>query len=246
MIKITYGQSDFKALIEKGFFYQDRTQFIETLENWQSQFPVFLRPRRFGKSLFIMMLHHYYGLEHKEIFQNLFGNLYIGQHPTAEANSYMVLSFDFSGIDTATHKSTYDGFLANVLDGVIAFMNAYQDFFTEEQRQVINSKESPEAVIQSLFRAIQSNKIAHKIYLLIDEYDHFANELLSFDITRFKSNVMSNGFVRKFYETVKKATRDGVIGRLFITGVSPITMDSLTSGFNIIGWTRTGNRSVSP
>jgi hypothetical protein len=102
MIKIPYGQSDFRGLIENGNFYQDRTVFIEQLEKWDSNYPVFLRPRRFGKSLFISTLHHYYGLEHKNNFQNLFDNLYIGQHPTLEANSYMVLRFDFSRIDTAT------------------------------------------------------------------------------------------------------------------------------------------------
>ena len=233
MIKITYGQSDFKTLIKKGYFYQDRTQYIETLENWQSQFPIFLRPRRFGKSLFIMTLHHYYGLEHKAEFQEIFGNLYIGKHPTAEANSYMVLSFDFSSIDTTTQKTTYQGFLENVLNGVSVFMNTYKEFFTEEQREIVDNQKSPEGVIKILFRFIQNNKISHKVYLLVDEYDHFANELLSFDIKQFKSNVMTNGFVRKFYEVIKKAVRDSVIARLFITGVSPITMDSLTSGFNI-------------
>jgi Predicted AAA-ATPase/PD-(D/E)XK nuclease superfamily len=233
MINITYGQSDFKALIEEGFFYQDRTQFIETLEKWPSKFPVFLRPRRFGKSLFIMMLHHYYGLEYKQEFPTLFKNLYIGQHPTAEANKYMVLSFDFSGIDTTNHESTYQGFLKNTLTGVSIFMTTYKDFFTEEQRRVINSEQSPESVIKTLFQFMQNNRISHKIYLLIDEYDHFANELLSFDFNRFKSNVSQNGFVRKSYESFKKAARDGIIGRIFITGVSPITMDSMTSGFNI-------------
>jgi hypothetical protein len=88
-------------------------------------------------------------------------------------------------------------------------------------------------VIQTLFSILQTKNVGHKIYLLIDEYDHFANELLSFDFKRFKSNITQNGFVRKFYENLKKAARDGVIGRIFITGVSPITMDSMTSGFNI-------------
>jgi Predicted AAA-ATPase/PD-(D/E)XK nuclease superfamily len=227
MIKITYGQSDFKALIEGGFFYQDRTRYIETLEKWSSNFLVFLRPRRFGKSLFIRTLHHYYALEHKESFSKLFGNLYIGQHPTVEANSYMVLSFDFSGIDTSTHKSTYAGFLKNVLDSVSVFMATYQEFFTDEQRQIVDSQTSPEDVIKTLFRFMKINRIPHKIYLLVDEYDHFANELLSFDTERFKANVTKNGFVRKFYESLKLATRDGIIGRLFIT------RDSMTSGFNI-------------
>jgi Predicted AAA-ATPase/PD-(D/E)XK nuclease superfamily len=233
MIKIPYGQSDFRGLIEGNNFYQDRTMFIEKLEKWNSNYPVFLRPRRFGKSLFISTLHHYYGLEHKEIFQSLFGNLYIGQHPTVEANSYMVLVFDFSRIDTATHESTYQGFLSNTINGVRTFMGAYNTFFKEEDKQVILAQQSPEAVVKSLFSIIKAQNTPHKIYLVIDEYDHFANELLSFDMVRFKSDVSSNGFVRKFYESFKTATREGVIGRIFITGVSPITLDSLTSGFNI-------------
>jgi hypothetical protein len=233
MIKIQYAQSDFRTLIEDGYFYQDRTEFIEKLEQWDTKYPVFLRPRRFGKSLFIRMLHHYYGLEYKDIFQNLFGNLYIGQQPTPQANSYMVLSLEFSRIDTATHESTYRGFLHNVISGVSVFMAAYSVFFTDEQRRAIEHEKSPESVIKALFRVVEANQIPHQIYLLIDEYDHFANELLSFDFNRFKTDVSQNGFVRKFYESLKTATRDGIVGRIFITGVSPVTLDSLTSGFNI-------------
>jgi hypothetical protein len=233
MIKITYAQSDFKTLIEKGSFYQDRTEFIEKLENWSCNFLVFRRPRRFGKSLFVMMLHCYYGVEHKDDFHNLFGNLYIGQHPTPEVSNYMVLSFDFSGIDTKTHESTYQGFLTNTTNGVRAFLGAYPSFFSEEDNNTILGQQSPEAVIKTLFGIMSINQIKHKIYLLVDEYDHFANELLSFDFNRFKTNISQNGFVRKFYESVKKAAGDGTIGRIFITGVSPITMDSMTSGFNI-------------
>ena len=232
MIKIPYGQSDFRGLIENNNFYQDKTQFIETLEKWNANYPVFLRPRRFGKSLFISTLHHYYGLEHQDIFQKLFGNLYIGKNPTVEANSYMVLTFDFSRIDTATHESTYQGFLNNTIDGVRTFLGTYNKFNAEEKRTILE-QQSPEAIIKTLFGVVKSKTIAHKIYLLIDEYDHFANELLSFDINRFKSDVSRNGFVRKFYESFKTATRDGIIGRIFITGVSPVTLDSLTSGFNI-------------
>ncbi|MDX2302498.1 MAG: AAA family ATPase, partial [Microscillaceae bacterium] len=121
MIKIPYGESDFKTLMAGNYFYQDRTNFIEQLEKWNSKYPVFLRPRRFGKSLFISILHHYYGLEHKDDFQNLFGKLYIGQHPTENANHYLVLRFEFSRIDTATHESTYQGFLTNTLLGARSF-----------------------------------------------------------------------------------------------------------------------------
>jgi len=233
MIKIPYGESDFKTLIAGKYFYQDRTHFIEKLENWNSKYPVFLRPRRFGKSLFISTLHHYYGLEYQNEFQTLFGNLYIGQNLTQTANSYLVLRFEFSRIDTATHESTYQGFLTNVILGARTFLGAYSNFFSEEDKQTILTQSSPEAIVKTIFSIAKSNKIPYKIYLLVDEYDHFANELLSFDLDRFKSNVSSNGFVRKFYESFKTATGEGIVDRIFITGVSPITLDSLTSGFNI-------------
>ena len=233
MIKIPYGESDFKKLMLEDYFYQDRTHFIEQLEKWNSNYPVFLRPRRFGKSLFISTLHHYYGLEYKDDFQALFGNLYIGKHPSPHANGYFVLSFEFSRIDTSSQESTYTGFLRNVISGARRFFSAYGSYYTEEQKKSIESEKSPEAVINAIFDFTEQNKLPYKIYLLIDEYDHFANELLSFDLNRFKENVSRNGFVRKFYESLKTATRDGIVDRIFITGVSPITLDSLTSGFNI-------------
>jgi hypothetical protein len=217
----------------EDYFYQDRTHFIEQLEKWNSNYPVFLRPRRFGKSLFISTLHHYYGLEYKDDFQALFGNLYIGKHPSPHANGYFVLSFEFSRIDTSSQESTYTGFLRNVISGARRFFSAYGSYYTEEQKKSIESEKSPEAVINAIFDFTEQNKLPYKIYLLIDEYDHFANELLSFDLNRFKENVSRNGFVRKFYESLKTATRDGIVDRIFITGVSPITLDSLTSGFNI-------------
>ena len=225
MVKILYGESSFQKLRVQKRYYEDRTSFIETLENWTSNYPVFLRPRRFGKSLFISTLHYYYGLEYKEDFVPLFGDLYIGQHPTELANSYMVLVFDFSGIDTATHESTYRGFLRNVISAARLFIGAYRTFFTTEQAAIIENEKSPEGVVKAIFEFAKINKIPHKIYILIDEYDHFANELLAFDLQRFKDDVSKNGFVRKFYESLKTATRQNVIDKIFITGVSPITLD---------------------
>jgi hypothetical protein len=233
MIRIPYGESDFKTLMVENLFYQDRTMFIPKLEQWYAKYPIFLRPRRFGKSLFVSMLHYYYGLEYKKDFQNLFGNLFIGKNPTPLANSYLVLRFEFSRIDTSTHERTYQGFLLNVLLGARSFLATYSDFFSEEQKNMVLSQTNPEAVIKSILTVCKDNQLPHKIYLLVDEYDHFANELLSFDLNRFKSDVSQNGFVRKFYESIKNGTGEGVVGRLFITGVSPITLDSLTSGFNI-------------
>ena len=233
MIKIPYGESDFKSMIDGNYFYQDRTQFIEKLEKWNSKYPVFLRPRRFGKSLYISTLQHYYGLEHKEDFQNLFGDLYIGQHPTPNANNYLVLRFEFSRIDTATQESTYKGFLKNTIEGARAFLSVYGNLYSPDDRLSILSQKSAEGIVKTLFGITNSNNIPHKIYVMVDEYDHFANELLSFDLSRFKNNISKNGFVRKFYESLKTATGESIVDRIFITGVSPVTLDSLTSGFNI-------------
>lgn len=233
MIKIPYGLSDFKTLMENNYFYQDRTHFIEKLEQWSSPYVIFLRPRRFGKSLFVSLLHYYYGLEHRKDFDKLFSKTYIGQTPTENANNYLVLNLEFSRIDTGTQESTYQGFLTNVISGARTFLGAYKAFFSEEDKQTILAQTSPEAIVKTIFSIAKTNEIPHKIYLLIDEYDHFANELLSFNMDRFKSDVSSNGFVRKFYESLKTATQNGVVGRIFITGVSPVTLDALTSGFNI-------------
>jgi hypothetical protein len=233
MLKIPYGESDFRKVVTEGYFYQDRTNFIEKLENWSSNYPVFLRPRRFGKSLFVSTLHHYYGIEHKDDFQTLFGDLYIGRNPTESANNYLILRFEFSRIDTGTRESTYKGFLKNAISGARRFFSAYGQYFTAEQKKITESETSPEAVVNAIFDFTQQNKLPYKICLLIDEYDHFANELLSFDLDRFKENVSRNGFVRKFYESLKTAAGDGIVDRIFITGVSPITLDSLTSGYNI-------------
>ena len=233
MLKLPYGESNFKTVIEDGYFYQDRSMYIRELEDKATKYVFYLRPSRFGKSLFVSMLRYYYGLEHKAQFQEFFGKLDIGKTPTPLANHYMVLPFEFSRIDTDSFKNTYEGFQSNVLLGVQDFFNAYGDWFTEAQQEQILSKKQPNEVLKSLFNFYKKNKVPHPIYVMIDEYDHFANELISFNFKYFEKSVTQNGFVRKFYETIKTATWDGVVGRVFVTGVSPVTLDSMTSGFNI-------------
>ena len=235
MLKIPYGESDFEKVILQGFFYQDRTKYIRDLENAPS-FIYYLRPRRFGKSLFVTMLHHYYDLKDKPNFDKLFGQLDIGKNPTPLANQYMVLSFEFSRIQTSTPEKTFNGFLRNVREGVGIFLERYDAFFPTTVQEPILSQKQPDDVLATLFfyyNKIKDKQDLPKIYLLIDEYDHFANELVSFNYKFFEKSVTENGFVRKFYETIKTATRDSIIDRLFITGVSPLTLDSMTSGFNI-------------
>jgi hypothetical protein len=235
MLKIPYGESDFTKVIRDHYFYQDRTAFIRELEAAPS-FAFYLRPRRFGKSLFVSMLHHYYALEFKAQFNNMFGKLNIGENPTPSANQYMVISFEFTGIQTNTPVNTMEGFLESVRDSVGLFLNQYAEFFPPDIHALIVEKKQPNLVMKALFyhykKASQTREIP-QIYLLIDEYDHFTNELISFNFDFFAKSVTENGFVRKFYETIKTATRDKIVDRLFITGVSPVTLDSMTSGFNI-------------
>jgi Predicted AAA-ATPase/PD-(D/E)XK nuclease superfamily len=233
MIRIPYGESNFKGVIDDECFYQDRTMYIRKLEENTSRFLFYLRPRRFGKSLFVSMLRYYYGLEHKEEFTHLFGKLAVGKKPTPLANGYLVLCMEFSGIPTDTLELTFKGFLSNVKVAVDLFLVEYKAYFSEEDAQTILKSEQPYEVIKQLFKCHKSNKVPYPIYVMMDEYDHFANELISFNFDYFKTAVTGTGFVRKFYETLKTATWDGVVQRLFITGVSPITLDSLTSGFNI-------------
>jgi hypothetical protein len=236
MLKIPYGESDFTKVIRNGYFYQDRTSFIRELETAPA-FQFYLRPRRFGKSLFVSALEHYYALEYKADFKDLFGRLDIGKNPTPLANQYMVLSFEFTGIQTNTPANTMEGFLGSVRDSVDVFLTQYKDIFPPDIHAEIIGQKQPNMVMKALFKHYKkiksSQKDIPKIYLLIDEYDHFTNELISFNFDFFAKSVTENGFVRKFYETIKAATRDKIIDRLFITGVSPVTLDSMTSGFNI-------------
>ncbi|MEY4935715.1 MAG: hypothetical protein RIS64_2074 [Bacteroidota bacterium] len=233
MIKIPYGESDYRKVILGNYFYQDRTQYIELLETLGGSFLMFLRPRRFGKSLTTSMLRYYYGAQYAKDFQILFGKYDIGQKPTEFANQYMILQFDFSGINTVAEETTAEGFLNKVKKGVETFFMDYPKAFTKEQQKRVLSEMHPNLVADTLLTLHYTNGLEHKIYVLVDEYDHFANELISFNFPYFSQAVSRNGFVRKFYEVLKTATSNSIIDRIFITGVSPITMDSMTSGFNI-------------
>ena len=181
MIRIAYGESSFRKVIEGGFFYQDRTQYIQKLENADTQYIFYLRPRRFGKSLFVSMLRHYYDIKHKPDFDKLFGQLAIGKKPTPLANQYLVLSFEFSRIPTNTEENTFKGFLRNTRSGVGAFLTRYSQFFPKEIHSTILNNTQPCDVLQELFdhfTKINETQELPKIYILIDEYDHFANELI--------------------------------------------------------------------
>ena len=226
MKKLPYGISNYEKLIENNYYYVDKTEYIEKLENIPETSIMFLRPRKFGKTLFTSTLEYYYDINEKEKFEKLYGNTYIGKNPTPLKNSYHILKFNFSGIDTSSVEATVKGFKSKTLVSISFFAKKYKlDFF-------VNEKDEPENILYNLFNAFKFQKNDEKIYIIIDEYDHFANELLGFHTDNFKELVSKNGKVRKWYEIIKEGT-ETVVDRIFITGVAPITLDSLTSGFNI-------------
>jgi hypothetical protein len=231
--KIGYSEADFKTLITDKKIYIDRTAFIQSMENESNKCLIFVRPRRFGKSLWLSILHYYYAVEHKDKFDMLFGNLAIGQNPTPLRNTYLVLRMQFAGIDVETDASTFQGFRANVRNGILRCMGVYSDCFSDEEKAKIEGLETPADMIQTFLRFYQDKGIPHPIYILIDEYDQFANELVSMDSERFQSIIGRTSFVRNFYEMIKNAANEGIVNRFFATGVSPLTVDAMTSGFNI-------------
>ena len=226
MKKLPYGISNYEELIEDGYYYVDKTQYIEKLENLAEKRILFLRPRKFGKTLFTSTLENYYDKQKEEKFEKLYGETYIGKNPTKLKNSYHILKFNFSGIDTENEETTIKGFKKEVASSIEVFVKKYGlDFY-------INTDDEAENILDNLIKAFGVQKAEEKIYVIIDEYDHFANELLGFNTNQFKNLVSKNGKVRKWYEILKKGT-ESVVDRIFITGVAPITLDSLTSGFNI-------------
>ena len=226
MKKLPYGISNYEELVEDGYYYVDKTMYIEKLENLAEKRILFLRPRKFGKTLFTSTLENYYDFKKADKFEKLYGNTYIGKNPTKQRNSYHILKFNFSGIDTSDEETTMKGFKKEVASSIEVFVKKYGlDFY-------INTDDEAENILDNVIKAFGIQKAGEKIYVIIDEYDHFANELLGFNTNQFKNLVSKNGKVRKWYEILKKGT-ESVVDRIFITGVAPITLDSLTSGFNI-------------
>ena len=226
MRKLPYGISDYERLVENDYYYIDKTKYIEELENLPEPYIMFLRPRKFGKTLFTSTLENYYDLKKADKFDKLYKNTYIGKNPTKLKNKYYILKFNFSGIDTSNEETTMKGFKGKIASSVKTFVEKYgMNFF-------VNTEDEAEGILDNLIKAFGIQKPNEKIYVIIDEYDHFANELLGFNTNQFKNLVSKNGKIRKWYEILKEGT-ESVIDRIFITGVAPITLDSLTSGFNI-------------
>jgi hypothetical protein len=233
-MKIPYGISDFGQIRGEGFFYADKTPFLPVLEAGYRHL-VFLRPRRFGKSTLMSMLEHYYDLGRRDRWDALFGGLWVHEHPTAEQGAYLVLTLDFSSVATdrgeeALKRSFVDAVRVRVGTFLLRYRErvpALGDLYAQ-----LDGFQEAEALIGRVLGVVAATP--HKVYLFIDEYDHFANRLLSAgEGPVYEAIVKKTGFVRTFYATLKSWTTAGAVARMFVTGVSPLMLDDLSIGFNI-------------
>ncbi|GHT53480.1 hypothetical protein AGMMS49982_16530 [Bacteroidia bacterium] len=235
--RLPYGNSDFRSIILENYAYVDKTQYIEMLEQESNKNQFFIRPRKFGKSLFFMTLSYYYDLNEAENFDKLFGDLYIGKHPTPERNMYAILKFDFSGLDTSGEEQFVKSFSGKVELTVCDFIDTYRTIIPDSATLIQEIKQRQPGIgsLQIAFNAIKS--VGKQLYIIIDEYDHFANDLIAMGDrigkNLYKAMVAANGIVRDFYERLKDGAKSSLVNRTFITGISPVMLDDLTSGYNI-------------
>ena len=228
--RIPYGMMNFVAIREDNCYYVDKTRFIEKVEKANKYF-FFIRPRRFGKSLTMSMLHHYYDINAVDKFERLYGNLYIGKHPTPNHNKYLILYLNFAVVnaDLGNYRSALD---AHCNTRFNSFCDTYASLLSSGFKDELNRKNGCVEQLDYIYN--ECDRVGLKIYLFIDEYDHFTNHILS-DAARldeYKGETHGTGYLRTFFDTIKSGTYSS-IERVFITGVSPVTLDDLTSGFNI-------------
>ena len=229
--RIPYGEADFKRIRVNGWLYVDKTRFVHALE--EERYAFFIRPRRFGKSCWISLLNYYYDRTRADDFEAVFGGTDLGQHPTENRHRYVVLRFDFSMFDDTleTLRERFETYCHLELDHAL---KRNRDLFPPETRQHILSLPSINDKLAALFLYAGDEGIP--LYVLIDEYDNFANTVLAYHGEEaYQSFTHGGGFYRNFFATLKAGAgrNDGGLERMFITGVSPITMDDVTSGFNI-------------
>lgn len=234
-MKIPYGVSNFAELRTEGYFYVDKTPLLPVLEELGPRYLLFLRPRRMGKSLFVSLLEHYYDLGRAEQFDAIFRGLWIHEHPTREKHRYLVLPLDFSQVGVDGEGGTLQKTFFEMVRGrVQRLLVRYRDRIASLARlhDEIERFDDATALMAALLDSVADT--GHKLYVLIDEYDNFANRLLDAGAQEaYEALVTRTGFVRTFYATLKAGTASGAVGRMFITGVAPLLLDDLSSGFNI-------------
>ena len=228
--RIPYGMQNFEDVIKEDCYYVDKTSFIEQIEESNMYF-LFIRPRRFGKTLTLSMLENYYDINKKDKFDEIFGKLYIGQNPTPEHSTYLIIRLNFAEVAAG---------LDDYKDGLDNHCSLVFNFFCDIYAHILPAgtkaglQQEPDAVSKLRFLCQKCQEVGKKIYLFIDEYDYFTNMILAHEehLMRYRNQTHGEGYLRQFFNTIK-GTAGNSLGRVFVTGVTPVTMDNLTSGFNI-------------
>ena len=230
LLSTPYGEVAYESFRELGFAFADKSAVIQELERKNTpRYPVLLRPRRFGKSTFVQMLKCFYDISYKDRYEEIFNGKNIYTANLSSHNTYHVIDFDFSGVSGEDKYTLVDSFIIAVKRGITNFLSRYPDFvFTPAEAE----KKTPSGFIRSFFDAYDLYHAKKSLYLMVDEYDNFANSILSQDLELFKSITGTGGFLKDFYAAIKDGAKS-VVAKTFITGVSSVSLDSLTSGFNI-------------
>ena len=228
-ITIPYAVANYAEMRDRGFYYVDKTDYIPRLEAYNA--PVFLRPRRFGKSLLVSTLAHYYDRTLAHRFEDLFGGTYIGSHPTPEHNRYMIIRYDFSAMVMADNMEGLEQNFNILNRGPVEIMVTHnRDLFGDFQ---FSTRENAAQMLEEALAYARAHDLP-PVYILIDEYDNFTNQLLtSYNDPLYEKVTTADSFLRTFFKVIKKGIGEGSIRTCFCTGVLPVTMDDLTSGYNI-------------
>lgn len=230
---IPYAVANYEELVQKDSYFVDKTHYIEKLERISN--PIFLRPRRFGKSLWCRLLELYYSSLYKDDFDRLFGHTYIGQHPTPLRNAYIVLHFDFSTIDPGHSieeiAANFNHTCNLYMQTIVSLADAW--FLQSEHDAVkIKLQDKATANLELILNTILRYNLP-PLYVIIDEYDNFANQLIISNQDRRYEELTDDSFLKTFFKTLKQGRKTGAIANVFITGVLPVTMDELASAFNV-------------
>ena len=243
------SQTDLPVIVDQGYAFVDKTKFIETYENSKRAVSMFLRPQRFGKTVFIQMLKYYYDVALKDESDRVFEGTYIASHPTPEKSDYYVVSFDFSGTDVKKDgDSAAESFSGKIISGIVDFFQRYPDLVPLTILETIpagrekylpdyvvmyyknkQSFVSGAAIIGEFLLLLDTSQ--HKVMVLIDEYDNFSDDILCRNVKNFRYLVSKDQNISTFYQILRSSQQQNTIDQIFIAGVLPIVLDMSLSGF---------------
>jgi len=228
--RVLYANANYEEIVSDNGYFVDKTSYIEKLETVKN--PVFLRPRRFGKSLWCRILECYYNINQKDDFERLFGHTWIGQNPTRLRNSFFVLHLDFSVVDPTGDISDIEKSFNHICNTELqSIVRRYAGWFLD--KVTVSHENQAAQNLKDILRIISGSDLP-RLYVIIDEYDNFANQLIvAHKDHLYRELTRDDSFLKTFFKTLKEGRKTGAVANVFITGVLPITMDDLASGFNI-------------